>query len=75
MPTELRGKLESHLAIHSAKAAYTPDGMYGEGEAGRDKDARELCGSLLISPILLLSKNSQVLKKTATLQPSNAATT
>jgi len=56
MPTELRGKLETHLAIHSAKAAYVPEDMCGDGEAGRDKDGRALCGSLLISPILLLSK-------------------
>ncbi|MFT4721616.1 MAG: hypothetical protein ACI9SB_002793 [Candidatus Azotimanducaceae bacterium] len=57
MPTELRAKLASQLAIHSAKAAYVPDGMYVDGEADSDKDARELCGSLLISLILLLSKN------------------
>jgi hypothetical protein len=58
MPNELRGKLESHLAIYSAKTAYTPDGIYGDGDAGSDKDVRALCGSLLTSLILLLFRKS-----------------
>ena len=33
MPDALRAKLEGKEAIHSARAAYAPDGAYGEGDA------------------------------------------
>ena len=33
MPDVLRAKLEGKEAIHSARAAYAPDGAYGEGDA------------------------------------------
>ncbi len=32
MPEDLRGRLEGRKAIHSAKNAYAPDGMYGESD-------------------------------------------
>ena len=32
MPTELRERLDCKKAIHSAKNAYAPDGMYGEAD-------------------------------------------
>jgi len=32
MPTELRERLDGKKAIHSAKNAYAPDGMYGEAD-------------------------------------------
>ncbi|BFM14513.1 TauD/TfdA family dioxygenase [Maricurvus nonylphenolicus] len=37
MPAELRARLEGKYALHSAKLAYAPDGLYGEneGETGR----------------------------------------
>jgi taurine dioxygenase len=34
MPAEMRAKLEGRVAIHSAKRAYAPEGMYGAGDAG-----------------------------------------
>lgn len=33
MPTDLRAKIEGRLAIHSAKAGYSPDGVYGDADA------------------------------------------
>jgi taurine dioxygenase len=33
MPDALRGRIEGRMAIHSAKRAYAPDGMYGAGDA------------------------------------------
>lgn len=32
MPSELRSRIEGLEAIHSAKAGYAPDGLYGEGD-------------------------------------------
>lgn len=40
MPDELRERLEGKQAVHSAKNAYAPDGMYGEKDAGRSMDIR-----------------------------------
>ena len=37
MPGELRAKLEGLQAIHSAKMAYAPEGMYGEADAASDR--------------------------------------
>ncbi len=37
MPSDLRSRLEGKMAIHSAKAAYAPDGLYGEREEGSDR--------------------------------------
>ena len=51
MPAEMRAKLEGHMAIHSAKRAYAPEGMYGAGDASdrsmvirpsRDAEATQL---------------------------------
>lgn len=33
MPDELRARIEHRMAIHSAKFAYAPDGMYGKNDA------------------------------------------
>jgi taurine dioxygenase len=33
MPDALRGRIEGRMAIHSAKRAYAPDGMFGAGDA------------------------------------------
>lgn len=52
MPPVLRAKIEGRTALHSAGAAYAPDGMYGEKDraAGRSmairysEDAREVYG-------------------------------
>lgn len=52
MPAALRRRLEGRIALHSAGAAYAPDGMYGEKDraAGRsmairfDEDARNVHG-------------------------------
>jgi len=40
MPEVLRKRLEGKMAIHSAKNAYAPEGMYGENDAGRSMDIR-----------------------------------
>jgi taurine dioxygenase len=37
MPTELREKLEGKNAIHSARSAYSPDGMYGREDQMSDR--------------------------------------
>jgi taurine dioxygenase len=34
MPAEMRARLEGKIAIHSAKRAYAPEGMYGQNDAG-----------------------------------------
>ncbi len=41
MPTDLRSRLEGRMAVHSATTAYSPDGMYGDGDADdRSMDIR-----------------------------------
>lgn len=40
MPIELRGRLEGRRAIHSARAAYSRAGVYGEADKGRAIDIR-----------------------------------
>lgn len=40
MPDALRARIEGRIAIHSAKRAYAPDGMYGGGDKGRSMDIR-----------------------------------
>lgn len=37
MPGELRAKLEGKNAIHSARAAYSPEGMYGQEDQATDR--------------------------------------
>jgi taurine dioxygenase len=37
MPTDLREKLEGKIAIHSARAAYSPEGMYGQEDQATDR--------------------------------------
>ncbi|MFN4185391.1 MAG: TauD/TfdA dioxygenase family protein [Hyphomonas sp.] len=40
MPGDLRRKIEGKKAIHSARNGYSPQGMYGAGDAGRSMDIR-----------------------------------
>jgi taurine dioxygenase len=41
MPDAMRARLEGRMAIHSAKRAYAPEGMYGQGDsAARSMDIR-----------------------------------
>lgn len=40
MPAELRAKLDGKVALHSAQAAYAPDGMYGDKEEEADRSMR-----------------------------------
>lgn len=40
MPADLRRRIEGKRAIHSAKNAYAPTGMYGKGDTGRSMDIR-----------------------------------
>ena len=40
MPDAMRRRLEGRQAIHSAKRAYSPDGMYGDGDKGRSMKIR-----------------------------------
>ena len=41
LPADLRGRIEGKMAIHSAKRAYAPDGLYGAGDtAKRSMDIR-----------------------------------
>ncbi len=37
MPAELRRRLEGKMAIHSAKVAYAPEGMYGQEDQATDR--------------------------------------
>ena len=41
MPPAMRARFEGHMAVHSAKRAYAPEGSYGEGDASdRSMDIR-----------------------------------
>jgi taurine dioxygenase len=42
MPDDLRSRIEGRMAVHSARAGYAPDGMYGEADrsTGRSMDIR-----------------------------------
>lgn len=40
MPDHLRRRIEGKKAIHSARNAYSPKGMYGAGDKGRSMDIR-----------------------------------
>jgi taurine dioxygenase len=40
MPAGLRVRLEGVTAVHSARAGYAPDGVYGENDKGRSMDIR-----------------------------------
>lgn len=40
MPTELRERIEGHVAIHSARGGYAPDGTYGDDDADRSMQIR-----------------------------------
>ena len=40
MPADLRHRIEGKRAVHSAKNAYAPTGMYGKGDIGRSMDIR-----------------------------------
>jgi taurine dioxygenase len=40
MPAALRARLEGVVAVHSARAGYAPDGVYGENDKGRSMDIR-----------------------------------
>lgn len=37
MPTDLRGRLDGRLAIHSARGGYAPSGMYGDDDSTTDR--------------------------------------
>jgi len=39
MPSTLRAKIDGKIAVHSARTAYAPDGMYGEAD-GDDRSMR-----------------------------------
>jgi taurine dioxygenase len=40
MPATMRAKIDGRIAIHSARRAYAPDGMYGAQDRGRSMDIR-----------------------------------
>lgn len=40
MPDDLRRRIEGKKAVHSARNAYSPKGMYGAGDQGRSMDIR-----------------------------------
>lgn len=40
MPPALRARLDDVVAVHSARAGYAPDGLYGADDAGRSMDIR-----------------------------------
>lgn len=40
MPADLRSRIEGRVAIHSARAGYAPDGMYGKRDAVNDRATR-----------------------------------
>lgn len=42
MPAGLRGKLAGRVALHSAAAAYAPDGLYGDKEEESDRSMKIL---------------------------------
>lgn len=40
LPDALRARIEGRIAIHSARRAYAPGGLYGAGDKGRSMDIR-----------------------------------
>jgi taurine dioxygenase len=42
MPDDLKQRLENKIALHSAAAAYGPDGTYGEKDQGNDRSMKIL---------------------------------
>ncbi len=40
MPSDLRARIEGHIAIHSARGGYAPDGTYGDDDADRSMQIR-----------------------------------
>ncbi len=40
MPAELRTRIDDLVAVHSAKVAYAPDGIYGDADADSDRATR-----------------------------------
>lgn len=40
MPADLRARIEGRNAIHSARSAYSPDGLYGDADAGNERAMR-----------------------------------
>ena len=40
LPDAMRRRLQGRQAIHSARCAYSPDGMYGDGDKGRSMKIR-----------------------------------
>jgi len=54
MPEEFRAELEGKMAIHSARNAYAPEGVYGAGDKGRSMDIRpsDTAGKTQTHPII-----------------------
>ncbi|MBT8114321.1 MAG: TauD/TfdA family dioxygenase [Arenicella sp.] len=54
MPADLRSRLEGKQAVHSARLAYSPEGAYGEQDAGRSMDIRasEQANDTRLHPII-----------------------
>jgi taurine dioxygenase len=58
MPTELRERLEGKIGIHSAKLAYSPDGMYSDPEKEADRSMR-----VVISEEAYLTETHPIIRK------------
>jgi taurine dioxygenase len=60
MPSEMRDKLEGKIAIHSAKRAYAPEGMYGAKDAaGRSMTIRPSREAEATQPHPLIRKHPE----------------
>lgn len=61
MPVKLRRRIEGLRAVHSAKGAYAPDGMYGESDAASDRsmDIRPSQDALEIRTHPLIRRHSE----------------
>ena len=66
MPAELRSKLEGKMALHSAAAGYSPDGLYGEQEKDSDRSMKILYSETArdVSPHPFISRHPESGKET-----------
>lgn len=62
MPDALRDRLDGAVAVHSARAGYAPDGMYGERDTGRTMDIRPSTEALAVQrhPLLRIHPETGV---------------
>lgn len=59
MPPALRARLGGAIAVHSARAGYAPDGMYGDNDKGRAMDIRSSPDALALQRHPLIRRHPE----------------